>query len=181
MVGRVLRPAESKSDAIILDHAGAVFRHGLPEDHIEWTLKVDGYALNPAHEKRKRGEAPALRECPSCHTIMCAPPPCIHCDWMPKPRAREVEFADGELGLVVGGKARAEKLQPHEQLQFYRELRGLARDRGYADGWAFHKCKEKGFTPPWSWRDYPILDPSPATKAWAKSRMIAYAKAKAAA
>jgi len=31
MVGRVLRTAPSKVDAIILDHSGAVFRHGLPE------------------------------------------------------------------------------------------------------------------------------------------------------
>jgi DNA repair protein RadD len=30
MIGRVLRPAEGKVDAIILDHSGAVFRHGLP-------------------------------------------------------------------------------------------------------------------------------------------------------
>jgi DNA repair protein RadD len=29
MVGRVLRPADDKPDAVILDHSGAVFRHGL--------------------------------------------------------------------------------------------------------------------------------------------------------
>jgi DNA repair protein RadD len=108
-------------------------------------------------------------------------PPCGSCGWMPAPRAgRDRDVLDGELGLVVNGKAQAGTLQPHEQLRFYRELRGFARDRGYADGWAFHKCKEKGFTPPWSWRDYPLLDPSPATKAWAKSRIIAYAKRSAA-
>jgi DNA repair protein RadD len=32
IVGRVLRPAPGKTDAIILDHSGAVFQHGLPED-----------------------------------------------------------------------------------------------------------------------------------------------------
>ena len=32
MIGRVLRPAEGKPDAIILDHSGAVFRHGFAED-----------------------------------------------------------------------------------------------------------------------------------------------------
>ena len=30
MIGRALRPADGKPDAIILDHSGAVFRHGLP-------------------------------------------------------------------------------------------------------------------------------------------------------
>ena len=38
MIGRVLRPAEGKPDAIILDHSGAVFRHGFAEDHVDWVL-----------------------------------------------------------------------------------------------------------------------------------------------
>jgi DNA repair protein RadD len=178
MVGRVLRPAEGKIDAIILDHSGAVYRHGLPEDHIEWTLDIDRRAENPTQARRERGEEPKLRECPSCKTVMAAPP-CHACGWMPAPRrGQDRDFADGELGLVVSGKAQAGTLQPHEQLQFYRELRGFARDRGFKDGWAFHQCEKRGFTPPWTWRDYPILDPSPTTKAWARSRMIAYAKAK---
>src|SRR5262249_15184047 len=66
MVGRVLRPADGKPDAVILDHSGAVYRHGLPEDHVEWTLAVDRRAVNPAQVKRDRGEAPKLHECPSC-------------------------------------------------------------------------------------------------------------------
>src|SRR5262249_59701564 len=33
MVGRVLRPAPGKVNAIVLDHSGAVYRHGLPEAH----------------------------------------------------------------------------------------------------------------------------------------------------
>ena len=41
MIGRVLRPAEGKPDAIVLDHCGAVFRHGFVEDHVEWTLDPD--------------------------------------------------------------------------------------------------------------------------------------------
>ena len=41
MIGRVLRPAEGKPDAIILDHSGAVFRHGFAEDPVEWTLDPD--------------------------------------------------------------------------------------------------------------------------------------------
>jgi DNA repair protein RadD len=180
MIGRGLRPADGKSDCVILDHSGAVYRHGLPEDRVEWTLDVDKRAENPTQAKRKAGEEPKLRECPQCRVLM-TKPPCGSCGWMPAPRAgHDRDFRDGELGLIVGGKAQAGTLQPHEQLQFYRELRGFARDRGYADGWAFHKCKEKGFTPPWSWRDYPLLDPSPATRAWAKSRVIAYAKRRAA-
>jgi DNA repair protein RadD len=176
MIGRVLRPAEGKPDAIVLDHSGAVYRHGLPEDRVEWALDVDGRAENKAQEKRQRGKAPELRECPSCKAVMVAPP-CVHCGWMPQPRARAVDFEDGELGLVVGGKAQVGRMTPDEQLQFYRELRGFAAQRGFKDGWAFRQCERKGFKPLWAWRGYPPLEPSLAVRAWARSRLIAYAKA----
>jgi DNA repair protein RadD len=176
MIGRVLRPANGKADAIVLDHSGAVYRHGLPEDYVQWTLDIDQRAANEAQEKRQRGEAPKLHECPSCKAVM-AVPPCSHCGWKPQPRARGIDFEDGELGLVVGGRAQASDMTPEQQLQFYRELRGFAREKGFADGWAFHQCQRKGFKPPWAWRDYPPLEPSQATRSWGRSRIIAYAKA----
>jgi hypothetical protein len=178
MIGRVLRPDDNKPDAIVLDHSGAVFRHGLPEDQVEWTLAVDRRAVSPAQQKRERGEAPKLRECPSCKTVMVAPP-CGNCGWQPQPRARALDFEDGELGLVEGGRAHRGEMTSDQQLQFYRELRGFAHARNMkgADGWAFYKCKEKGFKPPWSWKEnYSPLPPSPAVAAWGRSRLIAYAK-----
>ena len=54
MIGRVLRPAPSKADAIVLDHSGAVFRHGFAEDHVEWTL-------DPDRKARKRQPCGARR------------------------------------------------------------------------------------------------------------------------
>src|SRR5262245_28926393 len=52
MIGRGLRPADGKTDAVILDHSGAVFRHGLPEDHVHWTLDPDTRAEAPTHQAR---------------------------------------------------------------------------------------------------------------------------------
>ena len=54
MIGRVLRPADGKADAIVLDHSGAVYRHGLPEDLMQWTLNPDQVAVSPEHAKRIR-------------------------------------------------------------------------------------------------------------------------------
>jgi len=54
MLGRVLRAATDKVDAIVLDHSGAVFRHGLAEDPVEWTLDPDRKAVSKVHESRKR-------------------------------------------------------------------------------------------------------------------------------
>jgi DNA repair protein RadD len=177
MVGRVLRPAEGKPDAIILDHSGAVHRHGLPEDRIEWPLHVDYRAENPTQAKRNRGEEPKLRECPSCKVLMTVPP-CSACGWMPaQRRGQDRDFIDGELGLVTNGKAQA-SLSANKPL-FFRELRAIQQIRDYKKGWAAHKFKDKfGHFPPWSYNDMPPAPPSDAVLSWVRSRNIAYAKAR---
>jgi DNA repair protein RadD len=178
MVGRVLRPAEGKTDAIILDHSGAVYRHGLPEDHVEWTLDVDRRAENPTQDKRQRGEEPKLRECPSCKVLM-SKPPCINCGWMPAPRrGQDRDFVDGELGLVIGGKAPAPAYDENHRVDFFQQLRAVQQMRGYKKGWAAHKFKDKfGTFPPWSYNDLPPVAPTDAVLRWIKSRNIAFYKA----
>jgi DNA repair protein RadD len=177
MIGRVLRSADGKQDAIILDHSGACYRHGLPEDHVEWTLAMDRRAANPTHEKRKVGSEFTLRECPECNALM-AIPPCGHCGWMPKPRARDVEVADGELGLVTAGRAQAPLYDPATCARWHGMLAFIARDRGYKPGWTAHKYREKfGSYPPWGTVIEPIA-PMPEVYSWVKSRQTAFAKAR---
>jgi DNA repair protein RadD len=179
MIGRVLRPADGKPDAIILDHSGAVYRHGLPEDHVEWTLAVDGRAVNPAQVKRERGEAPKLHECPSCKAVMTVPP-CGACGWMPQPRARSVDFEDGELGLVTNGRANAQVYTGEEKDRWHAMLRHIALERGYNPGWVGHYFKQKFGH--WPTRRYPTpIGPSPEVLNWVRSRLIAYAKRRTAA
>jgi superfamily II DNA or RNA helicase len=177
MIGRVLRPAEGKPDAVILDHSGAVFRHGLPEDHVEWTLDVDSRATTPAHEKRKTGQEPALRECPSCKAVM-VKPPCYHCGWEPKPRARDVEFEDGTLGLMVGGKSRTQQYTSEQKIAWHRMLIGEALRRGKNPNWAFYLFRDKfGHDRPTHW-DRTALEPTPEVANFVRSRIIAFAKRK---
>jgi DNA repair protein RadD len=182
MIGRGLRPADGKSDCVILDHSGAVYRHGLPEDYVEWKLDVDRRAENPTQARRERGEEPKLRECPSCKTVMAAPP-CHACGWMPAPRhGRDRDFADGELGLVIGGKARAPAYDENHRVDFFQQLSAVQQMRGYKKGWAAHKFKGKfGTFPPWSYNDLPPIAPTDAVLRWIKSRNIAFAKARRAA
>jgi superfamily II DNA or RNA helicase len=179
MIGRVLRPGDSKPDAIVLDHSGAVYRHGLPEDRVEWTLAVDRRAVNPAQAKRDCGEAPKLRECPSCKAIMVAPP-CGAGGWQPQPRARAIDFAEGELGLVVGGKAQAARYTIDQKADWYRMLVGEVLRRGKKPGWAFYLFEDKfGHKPPQHW-DRTALAPTPEVASFVRSRVIAYAKRRAA-
>jgi len=75
MLGRVLRAAAGKTDAIVLDHSGAVFRHGLAEDPVEWTLDPDMAAVSRLHESRKSGDA-KLIECTQCSALRVGGLPC---------------------------------------------------------------------------------------------------------
>jgi DNA repair protein RadD len=180
MIGRVLRPAPGKPDAIILDHSGAVFRHGLPEDHVEWTLDVDRKAENKKQSKRRRGEEPKLRECPSCKVLL-AHPPCHQCGWIPAPRRRgcDVDFEEGELGLVVDGKP---VYSEAARTEFFQQLCAVQQMRGYKRGWASHKFREKfGAFPPLEYDRLPPIAPSDVLLRWVKSRDIAFAKARRAA
>jgi hypothetical protein len=159
-----------------------VYRHGLPEDRVEWTLDVDKRAENPTQTKRKAGLEPKLRECPQCKVVMSAPPPCEHCGWMPtQRRGRDRDFLDGELGLVVNGKAKAPAYSEGDRSIFFRQLRSVQQTRGYKHGWAAHKFKDKfGHFPPWSYNELPPALPTDAVLRWVKSRNIAFAKRRAA-
>jgi DNA repair protein RadD len=179
MIGRVLRPAEGKTDAIILDHSGAVWRHGRPEDPVEWTLDVDRRAENPVHKSRRGADR--MRECPSCQVVMFGPPPCYQCGWEPAPpRGRDVDVADGELGLVEGGRAKPTEYDYGARQQWLAMLKAIAAERNYKPGWVSHKYKEKfGFYPAWdAVHQVDAMDPTPEVRSWVRSRMIAYAKGK---
>lgn len=179
MIGRALRPAPGKTDAIILDHSGSVFVHGLPEDDIEWSLDADSRAANTSQAARSAGGAgPALVDCPQCHAVRLRGRACVVCGWQPTPKLPAVDTA-GHLGLV----RRDRKLIPTygteaERQRFYQQLLGIARDRGYSPGFAFYQYREKfaGEKPPWEWRSLPPLEPAAHVTSWVRARTREFAR-----
>lgn len=92
-VGRCLRPAPGKV-AVILDHAGNVITHGLPDMEREWSL--DGV------KKRKRAANDNepdvfIQTCTQCYTIHRPAPVCPTCGHVYPVRDRQLEQRDGEL------------------------------------------------------------------------------------
>jgi superfamily II DNA or RNA helicase len=139
-VGRALRPAPGKASAYVLDHAGNVARHGLPQDPREWTL--DG--------RRRRDEAPALQQCPSCFAMlpraMQQCPEC-ECDLSVAARAagggntRGVEQREGELIKLTPeliARHRAERAREQGAARSREDLMRLAQQRGYSPRWVDH-------------------------------------------
>ena len=178
MIGRVLRPLDGKADALILDHAGAVFMHGLPDDKIAWTLDSDKRATNTAQSGRSDGMASRLTECPECRAIRLSGRPCPACGWRPTPRAEAVEVVEGELARVDRlRRTKSTDWPAADRHNFYRMLAWIAQDRRYQPGWARHKFKEKFGDWPMA-RHVAPLEPDEIVTAWVRSRDIAYAKAK---
>ena len=182
MIGRVLRPAEGKPDAIILDHSGAVFRHGFVEDPVEWTLDPDRHAKSPAHEKRCETHASRLLECSQCGAIRIAGEPCSACGFLPQRPPRPVPIGDGDLGLVEGGRAKASEYNHDARMRWLGMFTYIANERGWSKKAPAANYKEKfgEYPKPYGVTVEPI-DPTPECRSWVRSRLIAYARSKSAA
>lgn len=131
-VGRALRPAPGKSRAVILDHAGNCFRHGMPDDPREWSL--DG-------RKRRHsgvGGAPiVVRQCPKCYACHRPGPVCPACMHVYAIDPREVQQISGELTEVQKLEARRVRKFRIRQCRSLDDFHALAREFGYKPGWAF--------------------------------------------
>ena len=182
MVGRVLRPhlESGKADARVLDHSGAVYRHGYPDDEIDWMLLPDERAINQSEVARAGSHKRELTTCPQCTAVRMEGEGCRVCGWAPATKPRYLEVADGELGRVGRSlSAQASNYTSEERGQFHRQLLWIAHERGRKPGWAAYTYKDKfGTWPdakPWALPEPEA--PSPALRAWVRSRDIAYAKA----
>ena len=177
MAGRGLRPAPGKPNLILIDHCGAVYRHGLLEDPIHWTLDVGKRAENPTHASRDQTEISRLVECSQCGALRKGGQACDHCGFMPKPRPDAIIFRDGELARLEDGKAIA-KFDPHDRARWFAMLVSIAKEKKYKPGWAAHKYKKKfGVWPPRGAAAVPSIEPSPEVLSWVRSQNIAWAKA----
>jgi DNA repair protein RadD len=180
MIGRVLRPAPDKADAIVLDHSGAVYKHGFVEDPVEWTLDPERRAISPTHAARlAAGYSSRLLECSQCGSMRVAGERCPHCGFLPQRPPRALVFADGDLGLVDRNRNVTTDLNdPAVPARWHSMLAHIAAERSYQPGWIAHKYREKFGAWPVT-RYPPLVEPSPEVLSWVRSRNIAYAKAKA--
>jgi hypothetical protein len=162
----------------VLDHSGAVFRHGFVEDHVEWTLDPERRSESPTHSARlASGYSSRLIECSQCSSIRIAGERCRHCGFLPQQPAPPISFKDGDLALVDRQRRTAQVTSdPHERMKWHAQLAYIAGERGYKAGWAAYKYKEKfGSWPP---ANVTPVSPSSEVLSWVRSRNIAYAKAK---
>jgi superfamily II DNA or RNA helicase len=132
MVGRVLRPHPGKVRALLIDLRGVVHKHGCPDELRQFSL--EGRAIS--------GAAPT-KDCPQCGAeVALGVRLCEECRYeFPQ---RSIDFAPLRR-LTVADR---------ERLAFKHAL-GLARSRGWSDGYAVHRFRERFGRNPWGlWRAF---------------------------
>lgn len=172
-LGRVMRPCEGKEFALWLDHSGNYLRFmddwdELYHDGVK-RLKDDGEKAKKEPTEREKKEA----KCPACSIVWTYPDnKCGNCGYV-RPQKHKIAEVPGELQEL----AAANKSLKIGNQDFYSQILYYARSKGFKDGYAAHKYKEKfgvyprGLAPT-------LKPPTPETLNWIKSRAIAFAKSK---
>lgn len=173
-MGRVMRSHPGKEFALWLCHSGNYL--GFQE---EWEdVYYNGvHQIDEGREKPRKERTTFEREraaCPKCGTVWASKSDTCACCGFVRPLFNEIITAPGELHAIDGGKNIADR---QIKQQWYGQLLHIARMRGYSDGWASHKYKEKFTVWPRGLEDTE-LDVTPEVASWVKSRQIAWAKSK---
>lgn len=130
-VGRALRPFAGKDHALILDHVGNVFRHGMPDADRAWSL--DG---RKARQKAETQEPSGpVRQCPTCYCCHAPAPKCPVCGHTYQNR-QPPKSVDGELTELTPEQQdalllRKQKRREEGRARTLESLVHLATSRGY--------------------------------------------------
>lgn len=172
IIGRALRSAAGKADAIILDHSDTTLRLGFVTA-IKHDMLDDGEPKKVSPRAAKAKAAVLPKECPSCHAVKAAGiHKCPECGFAPVHR-EDVATRDGDLLQVNGVKVEADRATKQ---RFWSGLLWYVENKGKSEGWASHKYRERFGVWPRS-LSATVREPDINTRNWVKAGQIAYAKA----
>lgn len=133
--------------AIIIDHVGNCYRHGLPDDEREWSLEP----------KHKQENLVKIRECKECFAVY--PPTlskCPYCGAVATTEIRKTERKTVEVDLVE--MKRQEDLRntsvAEVELKTWEEVREFQKIKGYKFPWCFRYAKAHGIEIPSKYNGY---------------------------
>jgi DNA repair protein RadD len=173
-LGRIMRTYDGKEFGVWLDHSGNYlrFRDDWDELYDEGVkrLKEGGERAKKEPKEREKKEA----KCPKCGVLWTFPDDkCGECGHI-RTKMKNIMAIPGEMMELATAN---QKLSISKQ-EFYSQVLYYARSKGFNDGWASHKYKEKFGVWPKNMRQ-DASTPSPETLKWIKSRFIAWSKSKA--
>lgn len=173
-MGRVMRSYPGKEFALWLCHSGNYlgFQEDWEDVYYNGVQTIDEGREKPRKEPKQIEREQA--KCPKCGTVWMGRTDTCSCCGFVRVRFSEVITTPGELKELESGKNVADK---EIKQQWYGQLLAMAKLRGYSDGWAAHKYKEK-FTVWPRGLEQAEMPVSPEVARWVKSRQIAWAKSK---
>lgn len=136
--GRIMRTYPGKEDAIYLDHAGNVARHGFAEHVVPDSLH-DGEKSFKERNQVKKEKKSKTHNCPQCHGIFSG----IKCKCGYEiPFREKIETDSSELKRLTPGK-RNRVTPAEEKGRWLSELCLYAVKKGYKQGWASHQYRKR--------------------------------------
>lgn len=163
-IGRGKRPWPGKNDLIVIDHAGACYSHGMPDDDIPWGLAEGGNIHEKLQKDRSEGRVPEPMTCPKCFAMFVNRQACPNCGHvMAKRQTRQAKASNG---LLVPVTEMNEAAKFEEKQRFWKTcLFVMARkNRNFIAARAMYRSKYK------EWPDAGFK-PMPAKECW-ESRII---------
>lgn len=129
--GRIMRPSEGKKYGIVIDHAGAVFRHGFPDEDTEWTL--EGNVDEDFKKKHDDGKTEAVLYCKKCELMYHGGPACPQCGRVPVKPPKSIFAPDpidasNEL-LTEAERGAREVANEAEKIKHWMRCLGLAANK----------------------------------------------------
>jgi DNA repair protein RadD len=125
MVGRLKRPWPGKTDCLLLDHAGAVYLHGMPDEDVEWTLDPGTVMTKDRIKSHKDGPAADPVCCSRCY-CMYKGPECPNCGHKRPRVSKKLAVESGKLVPVTGPES-----YTHEQkVRYWHRCLGIAANKG---------------------------------------------------
>ncbi len=141
---RSMRYKEGKT-AVIIDHVGNVYRHGLPDDLREWTLEG----------KDKKESEVKVKQCPACFAVVsnnlkkCSMCGHVFSEETEKEETAEPEYIETELEVITSEDVLKNlPYSAYRDINSFENMERFRKARGYKFPWSIRKCLELGIAVP---------------------------------
>lgn len=137
--GRIMRTANGKENAIYLDHAGNVRRHGFAESIVPDELD-DGSQRFSERKQTKEKKEPKVKQCPQCYQEMVG----VRCKCGYEiPQHERINTDDQILERLTAAKRSNLQYTPERKAEWLGELKMYASERGKSLHWVMQRYRSK--------------------------------------
>jgi len=176
-LGRGMRPAENKSECMVLDHAGNTDKLGQAEDLFRWRLDegkkaVENWTRQEAGEREEH-----THTCETCKHIFAGSRVCPKCGWTVPFKKVDVASTDEDLVPIGNNMGKRLPVGWPSHKEFYQMLIGYGASKRYKPGWAPNQFKSMvNVWPDNNWMNLPSMEPDQRVLNWINKQKQNYAR-----